>query len=108
MAATDNTHQYLYLTTKGHRTGSPHEIEIWYVAHRDCYYLVSERRERAHWVQNIQNNADISFRVGDSTYQGQGRVIVDADEPQLAEAVKQLMETKYNWSNGLIVELCPA
>ena len=106
--ATNNDHPYLYLTTTGHRTGSRHEIEIWYIAYGDCYYLVSERRERSHWVQNIQHNSAISFRVGETTYQGQGRIILVADEPQLARSVKQLMDTKYNWSEGLIVELCPA
>ena len=45
-----STAKYLYLTTSGHKTGNSHEIEIWYVVHHGCYYLVSEKREAAHWV----------------------------------------------------------
>ncbi len=30
-----NEPPYLYLTTTGRRSGNPHEIEIWFVAHDD-------------------------------------------------------------------------
>lgn len=98
--------QFLYLTTTGHKSGRPHEIEIWFVAHAGCYYLVSEMRERSHWVQNIRKNASIRFRVEDRHYEGHGRVVIDADEPDLASAAKSLMDKKYGWSEGLLVELC--
>lgn len=102
-----NAHNYLYLTTTGHISGNPHEIEIWYVFHDGAYYLVSERRERSHWVQNIRHEPNITFRLGNATFDGTGRVVVDADEPQLAAAVCELMDAKYGWSDGLIVELKP-
>jgi hypothetical protein len=44
---------FLYLTTIGHKSGQPHEIEIWYVEHGAGFYLCAEGHERAHWVQNI-------------------------------------------------------
>lgn len=34
MAGTLRGPEYLYLTTIGRRTGSPHEIEIWFVGYR--------------------------------------------------------------------------
>jgi len=101
-----NEEQYLYLTTTGHISGNPHEIEIWYVPHDGCFYLISEKRERAHWVQNIQRNPAITFRVGTQRYTGMGRIVDDASEPDLAQAVQALMDEKYRWSSGLIVELC--
>ncbi|MBD0359100.1 MAG: nitroreductase family deazaflavin-dependent oxidoreductase [Nitrososphaeraceae archaeon] len=45
--------QFLYLTTIGWKTGKQHRIEIWFVEYNKRYYLVSERRKHAHWVQNI-------------------------------------------------------
>jgi hypothetical protein len=42
----DNEPQFLYLTTIGWKTGNPHEIEIWFVAHDGRYYVVSELHER--------------------------------------------------------------
>lgn len=95
--------QYLYLTTIGHKTGNPHEIEIWYVQHGDCYYLVSEKHEKAHWVQNIRANSMITYRVGDDTFAGTGSM---PDDEIIIAAVKAKMDDKYNWSDGLVVQLC--
>ncbi len=100
--------QFLYLTTTGWKSGKPHEIEIWYVEHDGRYYLVSERLERSHWVQNIQRNPAISFRVGENKFRGKGRTLDREKEPQLAAQVSALMAAKYDWSDGLIVELAPA
>ena len=41
--------QFLYLTTQGWKTGRQHKIEIWFVSYADRYYVVSERKEKAHW-----------------------------------------------------------
>lgn len=102
---------YLYLTTTGHKTGNPHEIEIWFVEYAQRYYLISERRERSHWVQNIQNNPAVSVRIGDrqtgTPFTGTGRLVEKTAEPDLAREVAALMNAKYNWSDGLIVELTP-
>lgn len=101
---------FLYLQTTGHISGKPHTIEIWYVTHEGRHYLVAETRERAHWVQNLQHDPNIIYWIGKAGARipGTGRVINEAEEPQLSEAVKALMGAKYNWSNGLIVELSPA
>jgi deazaflavin-dependent oxidoreductase (nitroreductase family) len=100
--------QFLYLTTTGWKSGKPHEIEIWYVAHGGRYYIVAEHLERTHWVQNIRHNPAITFRVGDKKFQGKGRVVDRASELELAAAVSGLMDAKYDWSDGLIVELAPS
>lgn len=99
--------EFLYLTTTGHKTGHPHEIEIWFVPCEGCYYLVSEMRERSHWVQNIRHNPDVKFYVDGKTHTGSGRVISPDSEPALAAAVSALMDARYGWSDGLIVELSP-
>lgn len=99
--------EFLYLRTVGWKSGQPHEIEIWYVSYKGRYYLVAEHRERTHWVQNLQHHPAVTFHVEGKTYQGTGRAI-DRTEPELAAAVAALMDAKYNWSDGLIVELRPA
>ncbi len=103
-----NEAEFLYLTTTGWKTGRPHEIEIWFVSYGGRYYVVSEMGERAHWVQNIRHNPALHFRVGGRTFQGTGRAIDRQAEPELAAAVSALMDAKYDWSDGLIVELTPA
>lgn len=104
----DFDHPYLYLTTTGWRSGDPHEIEIWFVHHEGCFYLVSEKYNRSHWVQNIRRNPAVKFRVGEHNFEGTGRIVENGAEQALSEVVSALMDTKYDWSSGLIVELCPA
>lgn len=103
--------QYLYLTTTGRKTGNPHEIEIWFVGYEGNYYLVSEYPDRSDWVKNVRHNPAITFRVGNRDAErvsGTGRAVDRAAEPELAAAVSRLMDAKYEWSNGQIVELKPA
>lgn len=96
--------QYLYVTTVGHITGNRHEIEIWYVEHEGCYYLVSEKWDKSHWVQNIRANPQVSVRIGETTFEGMGSIPTDE---ALIAAVKAKMDVKYKWSDGLVVQLCP-
>ncbi len=103
----DSKHQFLYLTTEGWKTKTPHRIEIWYVRRQGRYYLVSQYLDEAHWVQNIMNHPRISFEVDGDKYVGLGRVVDPEDEPELAKKVSELMEAKYQWSDGLIIELRP-
>lgn len=105
--------KFLYLTTTGHISGDPHEIEIWYVEHEGCHYLISEKREAAHWVRNIRANPSVRFRLGDTITDAadtplvQGQGTIPANEALIA-AVKAKMEAKHGWSNGLVVQLCKA
>lgn len=105
--------QYLYLTTTGHKTGRPHRIEIWYVEHDGRYYLVSEKREAAHWVQNIAADPKVMFSIGTRDNPeaylplsaGSGQILVPEESPALSAEVQRAMNAKYNWSSGLIVQL---
>ena len=99
--------QFLYLTTKGWKTGALHRIEIWYVQHNGRFYLVSQYRDRSAWVQNIKHDSKIDFHVGNTTFHGIGRIIEATKESVLAKQVSKLMDQKYDWSDGLIVELRP-
>ncbi len=99
--------QFLYLTTKGWKTGREHRIEIWFVFYDDKYYVVSERREKAHWVQNIIHDSRVVFTVNSNSFEGTARTVDKHTEHKLAGKIASLMNTKYGWSDGLIVELTP-
>lgn len=99
--------QFLYLTTRGWKSGNSHRIEIWFAGHEGSYYIVSEMREHSHWVQNIRHDSSVTFRVGKKTFTGSARTLDKKVEPALFAAVKKLMESKYKWGDGLIVELTP-
>jgi len=104
-----NRTKFLYLTTTGRRSGARHAIEIWYVEHEDCFYIVSEKREAAHWVRNIRANPAVRFRIGyawdDDDAADTDGIASFPDDPALIAAVESKMENKYGWSNGLVVAI---
>jgi hypothetical protein len=106
---------FLYLTTTGRKSGQPHRIEIWFVEYASRYYLISEKREAAHWVRNILADPQVYFSIGareapESVLPitaGIGSTITEEEQPGLAANVRADMDAKYNWSDGLIVQLEP-
>ena len=98
---------YLYLTTTGRVTGQAREIEIWFTEHGGRFYLVAER-ENANFVRNIKSQPQVKVRISDSQFNAIARVVHNDREPELAATVKAHFDTKYGWSDGLIVELTPA
>jgi hypothetical protein len=55
----------------------------------------------------IEPLTSVKVRVGDAEFNAIARVVHSDGEPQLATIVKELFETKYGWSDGLIAELTP-
>lgn len=113
---TPSNELFMYIATTGWKSGRTHEIEIWFVEHDGCYYAVSEYPDKAHWVQNIRRQPQIKWLVGtradreaagEHLAQGTGRALDAADDAELIAAVSRLMDAKYNWSTGLIVQICP-
>jgi len=106
---------FLYLTTRGRVTGQPRRIEIWFVEHAGKYYIVAEGREQAGWVKNLKVNPSVTFSVGPRATPASvvpvtpatARIVDRAASPELAAAVAKAMDAKYNWSDGLIVEIAP-
>jgi deazaflavin-dependent oxidoreductase (nitroreductase family) len=104
---------FLYLTTTGNKSGLPRGIEIWFVEHGGRYYVVMGGQEESGWVKNIRRDPRVRFSVGTREAQeeavastaGRGRVVSGVDEPDLMRAVRALMDAKYEWSDGLVVEL---
>lgn len=102
--------QFLYLTTTGRKTGKLHQIEIWFVEFERSFYMVHEHGSRSDWIANILAHPAVTVRVGSrdaDEIAGTGRVVDPDTEPELSAAVVALMEAKYNWSEGRIVEVKP-
>ena len=98
---------FLYLATVGHRSGRPHLIEIWYVELEGRYYVVSERRERSQWVQNLRAQPAVAFMVRRRLGRATARPLDPAAEPELHARVSKRMDERYDWSDGLLVEIAP-
>lgn len=83
---------FCYLTTIGRRTGRPHTIEIWFALHNTTIYMLAGGRDRSDWVKNLMQNPQVQLRLGETTLQGQGRVVSAPIEDALA---RRLLFEKY-------------
>ena len=89
-AAVDD--DFCYLTTRGRRSGQPHEIEIWFALDGRTLYFLAGARDGSDWVRNVMAEPAVSVRVRDRTYAGRGRVVAEGDE---SERARTLVFDKY-------------
>ncbi len=85
--------EFGYLTTFGHKTGRPHEIEIWFAVTGGKIYMLSGRRDVSDWVKNILTNPEVSVRISDQTFAGMARIITSATEEE--DQARRLLAGKY-------------
>jgi deazaflavin-dependent oxidoreductase (nitroreductase family) len=89
---------YCYLTTRGHKTGNPHEIEIWFGVHGNSIYLLSGGGDKSHWVRNLQADPNVTVRIAKQNFTGTARVVNDEKEELIA---RHLLTAKYQgWKEG--------
>ena len=98
--------QYLYLTTRGRRSGLPREIEIWFTYRDQRFYLIAEYAT-SNWIQNLREHPEAQVRVAKKSFTAQARFLTPEAEPELHRAVADLSSQKYGWGEGTIVELVP-
>jgi len=85
--------EYCYLTTKGRKTGNPHEIEIWFVIYRDSLYLMSGGMDKADWVRNLIRDPKVTIRIAGQNFDANARVVKNKAEEN---PVRELMADKYS------------
>ena len=104
---TGDEQEFLYLTTRGRKTGRARRIEIWFTRRGRSYYLVAEHGLRAHWVQNLLVEPQVRWRVGRTAFRGRARVVRAETAPALVRDIQARSRTKYGWGAGVVVELDP-
>lgn len=93
--------EYCYLTTKGRKTGNPHEIEIWFGVVENTIYLLSGGGDESDWVKNLRATPEATIRIGKYVFPVTARIVSDNTEEA---AIRPLMATKYNeWQEGQVL-----
>ncbi|MCW5873578.1 MAG: nitroreductase family deazaflavin-dependent oxidoreductase [Anaerolineales bacterium] len=89
---------YCYLTTRGRRTGNPHEIEIWFGVQGGSLYLLSGSGAASDWVKNLLARPQVRVRIRDAHFDATARLVEDAAEQAVA---RRLLAAKYyHWETG--------
>ena len=91
--------EFGYLTTFGRKTGTAHEIEIWFAVSGSWIYMLSGGRDASDWVKNILANPQVSMRIGDQMFAGMARIVTSATEEE--DQTRRLLASKYEeWEPG--------
>ena len=98
--------QYLYLTTRGRKSGMPREIEIWFTNYNGRFYVIAEYAS-SQWVENLRANREATLRVKNMSFPVTARVLSPEADSDLNRIVQDLSRKKYGWGDGLVVELVP-
>ena len=97
----------LYLTTTGRVTGLPRQIEIWFVAAEGRFYLLAEHFHQTKWVRNIQQEPRVRVKIGTREFTATARVLDETADAAMWKRAQDLGRQKYDWGNGLPVEITP-
>lgn len=97
--------KYLYLTTTGRVTGEPREIEIWFVESGGKFYVLAEHLHDTQWVKNIKRDSRVRVRIGDRNSEATARVLDYNHDRRAWLTAQRLAKEKYDWGDGLPVEL---
>jgi deazaflavin-dependent oxidoreductase (nitroreductase family) len=97
----------LYLTTIGRTSGLPRQIEIWFVAAGDKFYILAEHFRRAHWVRNIERNPRVQVRIGSHERTATARILDETADREAWNWSQDMAREKYGWGDGLPVEITP-
>jgi deazaflavin-dependent oxidoreductase (nitroreductase family) len=97
---------YLYMTTRGRKSGQPREIEIWFTERAGRFYVIAEH-STSNWVQNVRAESRVQVRVGVRQFAAQARILPPETDPELVRTIQNLSREKYGWGDGLVVELIP-
>jgi deazaflavin-dependent oxidoreductase (nitroreductase family) len=89
--------QFCYLTTAGRKTGSPHEIEIWFALTDAAVYMLHGSGLSSDSVRNLMAEPRVTVRIADRTFEGLARVVsAPADDQTARRLLLQKYEPTYS------------
>ena len=86
--------KFLYLATRGRKTGLPREIEIWFARKGACFYVIAEHAT-SQWVRNIQANPQVQIRAAGKTLPARARVLSLEKDSATIQFIQELFLAKH-------------
>ena len=94
--------RFIRITTRGRKTGRPHEVELWF-AFADGKIFLSHEGELTDWMKNIEANQKVSGKIGSVRFESSGRLVKKGDAArELGE--KALYEKYYGKAGREVIE----
>jgi len=65
--------KFIYLTTRGRKSGNPHTVELWFAVAGKKIYL-SHEGAYTDWMKNILEDGRVEFKIGKIQFKGNARI----------------------------------
>lgn len=76
--------KYIYLTTKGRKTGNPHTVELWFAIANERIYL-SHEGAYTDWMKNIIKESNVEFKIGNIQFKGEAHIFRDGEKFEIGK-----------------------
>lgn len=76
--------KYIYLTTRGRKTGKPHTVELWFALAGKKIYL-SHEGAYTDYMKNILKDSRVEFKIGKIQFSGTARIVKDGEAFELGK-----------------------
>jgi len=85
--------KFVYLTTKGRKSGSDHTVELWFALANGKIYL-SHEGEYTDWMRNLIKDSRVKMKIGSGTFDGFAK-IAEAGSSSREAGMRGLYEKYY-------------
>jgi deazaflavin-dependent oxidoreductase (nitroreductase family) len=76
--------KFIYLTTRGRKTGNLHTVELWFAVAGKKVYL-SHEGAYTDWMKNILEDNRVEFKIGKTQFKGTARIARDGEASELGK-----------------------
>jgi len=85
--------KFVYLTTKGRKSGKDHEVELWF-AHSNGKIYLSHEGEYTDWIRNLLKDSNVRMKIGGEVIQGQAKIAINGSAER-EDGMRALYEKYY-------------
>ncbi len=93
--------QYIYLTTKGRKTGKPHTVQVWF-AYGDGKLYLSHEGAYTDWMKNLEKNEIVSGKIGDVNFEAKAKIVGEGTSRE--QGKKALYEKYYKPASKAVID----
>lgn len=93
--------QYIYLTTKGRKTGKPHTVQIWF-AYADGKIYLSHEGAYTDWMKNLDKHEMVNAKIGAANIDAKAKILGEGNSREKGK--KALYEKYYKPASKEVID----
>ncbi len=93
--------QYIYLTTKGRKTGKAHTVQIWFAYAHGKLYL-SHEGAYTDWMKNLEKNEMVNGKINAVNFEAKAKIVGEGNARE--QGKKALYEKYYKPASKAVID----